>query len=410
MRHGLRNLGLIGGTAGLLLASLFNIGCQQQQAAPPAVAPEVAVIEVTTEPVTLTTELPGRINAWLVAEIRPQVNGLLLERLFTEGADVKKNDILYNIDPTQYQATLDQAQAALKLSEADIALAEANLPAIRSRAERMKELAAIRAAGAQDADDADAALRQAEANLAARKTAVEVNRTAVESAKINLSYTPIKAPISGRIGRSTVTVGSLVTAYQGTPLAVIQQLDPIYVDVTQANAELLSLRRNMENGSLRRGGESRNKVKLLLEDGSEYSHTGTLQFQDVTVDPTTGSVTLRISFPNPKHVLLPGMFVRAIIEEGINETAMMVPQPGIGRDTRGNPIALTVNDQGVVEQKPVELDRALGDKWLVTKGLAPGDKVIVEGSLNARAGMQVRVAPSSVPNTQPGQTAPEQAK
>ncbi|MDR0842423.1 MAG: efflux RND transporter periplasmic adaptor subunit [Acidobacteriota bacterium] len=384
-------------------------GCQKPQAPPPAAAPEVSVVEVSIEPVALTTELPGRTNAWLVAEIRPQVSGLLQERLFTEGSDVKQDSILYNIDPAQYQAAYDQAVAALKMSEANIALAEANLPAIRSRAARLKELAAIRAAGAQDADDAAAALLQAEANLALQKSSVEVNRAAVASAKINLTYTPIKAPISGRIGRSAVTVGSMVTAYQGEPLAVIQQLDPIYVDVTQSNAEVLSLRRNFESGALRQGVESRRKVKLILEDGSEYEHTGTLQFQDVTVEQTTGSVTLRISFPNPKHVLLPGMFVRAIVEEGVNENAMMVPQPGVNRDTRGNPIALVVDSEGKVEQKPLELDRAIGDKWLVTKGLAPGDKVIVEGSQNVRVGATVRVA-AAVPSTLPGQTAPVQAK
>lgn len=394
--------------AGVLLSAMT--GCQKKQAPPPAAAPEVAVVEVSTGPVRLTTELPGRINAWLVAEIRPQVSGLLQERLFTEGANVRKDDILYRIDPAQYQATLDQAEAALKASEANIALAEANLPAIRSRAQRLKDLAAIRAAGAQDADDAAAALRQAEANIALQKSSVEVNRAAVASAKINLSYTPVKAPISGRIGRSNVTVGSMVTAYQGEPLAVIQQLDPIYVDVTQANAELLALRRRMESGTLKQGGESRRKVKLLLEDGSEYEYAGTLQFQDVTVEPTTGSVVLRISFPNPKNVLLPGMFVRAVVEEGVNENAMLVPQPGVSRDTRGNPVALVVNAQNVVEQKPLELDRAIGDKWLVLKGLDPGDKVIVEGSQNVRAGVSVRVAGApkapAAPNANPGQPAP----
>ncbi len=232
-----------------------------------------------------------------------------------------------------------------------------------------------------------AALRQAEANLLVRKTAVEANRTAVEvnratmeSARINLSYTPIKAPISGRIGKSNITVGAMVTAYQPMPLAVIQQLDPIYVDVTQASADLLRLRRNLESGSLTHDGASQRKVKLLLEDGTPILGQGTLQFRDVTVDPTTGSVTLRLVFANPKQVLLPGMFVRAVVEEGVKEQALLVPQQGVSRDPKGNPIALVVDDNNKVVQRALELDRAMGDKWLVTKGLSPGDRVIVEGS------------------------------
>jgi membrane fusion protein (multidrug efflux system) len=276
-------------------------------------------------------------------------------------------------------------------------MAEANLPAIRSRAERLKGLVAIHAVGQQDYDDANAALRQAEANLLVRKTAVDVNRTAVEvsqatmeSARINLSYTPVKAPISGRIGRSNITVGAMVTAYQPIPLSVIQQLDPIYVDVTQASADLLRLRRNLESGSLKHDGESQGKVRLLLEDGTPYSLKGTLQFRDVTVDPTTGSFTLRLVFPNPKQVLLPGMFVRAVIEEGVNEQALFVPQQGVSRDPKGNPIALVVDDNNKVVQRALELDRALGDRWLVTKGLSPGDRLIVEGSERLRPGASVR--------------------
>jgi membrane fusion protein (multidrug efflux system) len=374
-------------------------------------------VTIQPERVVLTTELPGRTSAYLVAEIRPQVNGLLQKRLFQEGANVGQGDLLYQIDPTPYQAAYNQAKAALRTAEANVAtaeanvvMAEANLPAIRSRAERLKGLVAIHAVGQQDYDDASAALRQAEANLLVRKTAVDVNRTAVEvnqatmeSARINLSYTPVKAPISGRIGRSNITVGAMVTAYQPIPLSVIQQLNPIYVDVTQASADLLRLRRNLESGSLKHDGESQGKVRLLLEDGTSYSLKGTLQFRDVTVDPTTGSFTLRLVFPNPKQVLLPGMFVRAVIEEGVNEQALFVPQQGVSRDPKGNPIALVVDDNNKVVQRALELDRALGDRWLVTKGLSPGDRVIVEGSERLRPGASVR----AVPFAQPAGNAPK---
>jgi membrane fusion protein (multidrug efflux system) len=222
--------------------------------------------------------------------------------------------------------------------------------------------------------------------------AVDVSRTALESARINLSYTPIKAPISGRIGKSNITVGAMVTAYQPTPLAIIQQLDPIYVDVTQASVDLLRLRRNLESGNLKTVS-SRRTVQLLLEDGTPYPISGTLQFQDATVDPTTGSVTLRIVFPNAKNVLLPGMYVRAVIQDGVNEQALLIPQQGVSRDPKGNPIALLVNAAGKVEQRPIVLDRAIADKWLVSKGLAPGDRLIVEGIEKVRAGDFVRAVP-----------------
>ena len=362
---------------------------------------------VCPERVVLTTELPGRISAYLVAEIRPQVSGLLQSRRFEEGAAVKAGDLLYQIDPAPYQAAYDQAKAALVTAEANVAtaeanvvMAEANLPAIRSRAERLKGLVAIHAVGQQDYDDASAALRQAEANLVVRRTAVDVNRTAVEvsraaveSARINLSYTPIKAPISGRIGRSNITVGAMVTAYQPTALAVIQQLDPIYVDVAQANADLLRLRRSLDSGLLRHSGVSQRKVRLLLEDGTPYRQEGTLQFRDVTVDPTTGSITLRMVFANPNQVLLPGMFVRAVVEEGVNEQALFVPQQGVSRDPKGNPIALVVDENNKVALRPLQLDRAMGDRWLVTKGLGTGDRVIVEGIERIRPGAVVRAVP-----------------
>jgi membrane fusion protein (multidrug efflux system) len=400
------------GPAGLVLAGLLFSGCQSQVASRPPGAAEVATVTLRPEPVLLTTELPGRTSAYLVAEIRPQVSGLLQERHFEEGANIKKGDLLYQIDPAPYQSAYDQAKAALAAAEANVGtaqanvvMAEANLPAIRSRAERLKGLVAIHAVGQQDYDDATAALRQAEANLdvtraavQASRSAVEVSRTAVESARINLSYTPIKAPISGRIGKSNITVGAMVTAYQPTPLAVIQQLDPIYVDVTQASVDLLRLRRSLESGNLKNASTER-KVQLLLEDGTPYSLTGTLEFRDVTVDPTTLSVTLRMVFANPKQVLLPGMFVRAVVEEGADEQALLIPQQGVSRDPKGNPIALVVNAAGKVEQRAIVLDRAIRDKWLVTKGLVAGDRLIVEGIERVRPGDSVRavdfVAPAA---------------
>jgi membrane fusion protein, multidrug efflux system len=393
--------------AGILLAGAFVSGCTSKMAPPPTGPASVATVTLRPETVVLKTELPGRTNAYLVAEIRPQVSGLLQKRLFQEGANIRQGELLYQIDPVPYQAAYDQAKAAMSTAEANVgtaeanvALAEANMPAVRSRAERLKGLVSIHAVGEQDYDDASAALRQAEANLMVRKTAVdasktavEVSRTALESARINLSYTPIKAPISGRIGKSNITVGAMVTAYQPVPLAVIQQLDPIYVDVTQASVELLRLRKSLESGNLKNSSAER-KVRLLLEDGTPYPLAGNLQFRDVTVDPTTGSLTLRLVFPNPKLVLLPGMFVRAVIEEGVNEQALLVPQQGVTRDPKGNPMALLVNAAGKVEMRPIVVDRAIGDKWLVTKGLAPGDKLIVEGAQRVRPGDPVNASES----------------
>jgi membrane fusion protein (multidrug efflux system) len=321
------------------------------------------------------------------------VSGLIQSRLFQEGSDVKAGDLLYQIDPAPYEATMNQAKAALTTAQAELVTAEANLPAIRSREARLKGLVAIHAVAEQVYDDASAALRQAEANLAARRAAIEISRTAVESARINLSYTPIKAPISGRIGISNVTVGAMATAYQPVPLAVIQQLDPIYVDVVQANAELLRLRSRSASGHLRRSGAAQSNVKLLLEDGTAYPSRGTMQFRDVTVDPTTGSVTLRMVFPNPNQVLLPGMFVQAVVEEGVNAQAILAPQQGVTRDNKGNPIAWIVGKDEKVEQRALELDRVMGDRWLVTSGLAAGDRLIVEGLQKVRPGVQVRAVP-----------------
>jgi membrane fusion protein, multidrug efflux system len=360
-----------------LVSGLLLSGCdRQQQAAPPAV-PEVVVVTVQPQRVELTTELPGRTSPYLVAEIRPQVNGLIQKRLFQEGSDVKIGQVLYQIDPAPFQAALDHAQAAL-------AKAEANVPAIRLKMQRYRELLADKAVSQQDYDDIAAALKQAEAE-------VVYGKAAVESARINLGYTRVTAPISGRIGRSGVTDGALVTAHQPTALATIQQLDPIYADVPQSTTELLRLRRRLEEGSLDQNGKNQQKVKLILEDNNVYSMEGTLQFRDVTVDPSTGSVILRIVFPNPEGMLLPGMFVRAVVKEGTNEQAILIPQQTVSRDPKGNPSVLIVDAEGKVQQRPLTLDRAIGDRWLVSSGVAPGERVIVEGMQKVRPGASVKV-------------------
>ena len=364
------------------LASLLLVGgCQSGQGrkTAPAPVPEVATVKVSMESVALTTELPGRTSAYLVAEIRPQVNGLIQKRLFTEGSSVRAGQVLYQIDPAPFQALLENAKAAL-------AKAEANLQATRSRAERIKELLPDKAVSQQDYDDAAAALKQTEADI-------EYWKAMVQTARINLGYTRITAPVSGRIGKSNVTEGALVTAQQPTPLSVIQQLDTVYVDVPQSTTELLRLKRSLEGGRLNQGGAGQKKVKLFLEDGSEYPLAGTLQFRDVTVDPTTASVILRVVFPNPKGVLLPGMFVRALVREGIKEQAILIPQQAVSRDPKGNPLALVVDARDKVSQRMLTLDRAIGDKWLVTAGLGPGDRVIVEGMQKVRPGASVKVVP-----------------
>lgn len=381
----------------LAVATLGTLGCTSAASNQGPQPTEVSVVTVRTERVAITTELPGRTNAYLVAEIRPQVNGLIQNRAFREGSNVKAGEILYQIDPGPYRAAYEQAKAALATAEAELATAKANLPAIKSREERLRGLVAVHAVGQQDYDDASAALQQAESTVDARATAVEVSKAALESARINLSYTPIKSPISGRIGISNITVGALASAYQPTPLAVVQQLDPIYVDVVQASSAVLNLRQRVESGRFKENGSLQSRVKLLLEDGTPYPSLGTLQFRDVTVDPSTGTMTLRMVFPNKDHVLLPGMFVRAVVEEGVSEQAILVPQQGVTRDTKGQPIAWVVNKDNKVEQRTLELDRAIGDKWLVTSGLSAGDRLIVEGLQKVRPGSSVRSIPFADP-------------
>jgi membrane fusion protein (multidrug efflux system) len=363
----------------LIAAAAALTSCSRTQAPPPAAMPEVATVIAARQSVALTTELPGRTSPFRVAEIRPQVNGLILKRLFTEGADVKAGQELYQIDPAPFQAALDNAKAAL-------GRAEANLPAIQSRVNRYREALAEKAVSRQDFDDADAALKLAEADI-------QYYRAMVETARINLNYAHVVSPISGRIGTSTVTDGAIVTAYQPVALATIQQLDPIYVDVTQSSTDLLRLQRRLQEGQLSRGGTNGSEVQLLLADGTKYSLPGKLQFRDISVDPTTASVILRLVFPNPDGVLLPGMFARAVVKEGVNEEAILIPQQTVSRDPKGNPFALVVDPNAKVEQRKLTLDRAVGDQWLVSSGLAPGDHVIAEGMQKVRAGVAVKEVP-----------------
>lgn len=367
--------------AALVCSGLMLSGCGQQASTESVAAiPDVGIVEIQAQAVTLTTELSGRTSAFQVSEVRPQVGGIIQKRLFVEGADVKAGQALYQIDPATYQATYDSARASL-------AKAEASLISTRNKASRYEELVAIKAVSQQDNDDSQAALKQAQADVASAKAAVE-------TARINLDYTRVAAPISGRIGRSSVTPGALVTAGQSAALATVQQLDTIYVDVTQSSAELLRLKRDLASGQLKAAGANQASVKLMLEDGSVYPEAGKLQFSDVTVDQSTGSITLRAVFPNPKGDLLPGMYVRAVLEEGGEDRAILVPQQGVTRDTKGNPTALVVGAENKVELRVLKTRRTVGDKWLVSEGLKAGDKMIVDGLQKIGPGMPVNPVPA----------------
>ena len=367
---------------GILAVSILLAGCGQQKSAgqaPPPSQPEVGVVTIQQQRVTLTTELSGRTAAQLIAEVRPQVGGIIQKRLFTEGSDVQAGQVLYQIDPATYQAAFSSARAVQ-------ARAEANLNTVRLKAERYRDLVGIKAVSQQDNDDAQAAFKQAEADVA-------FAMATVDTARINLAYTKITAPISGRIGRSTVTDGALVTASQPAALATIQQLRSMYVDVTQSSAELLKLKQNLASGLLKNNGAAQARVKLLLEDGSAYPLPGTLKFSEVTVDQSTGSITLRAIFPNPKQTLLPGMFVRAILEEGVSEQAILVPQRGVSRNPKGEAMVMTIGAGEKVEPRPIKVIRTVGDSWLVNEGLKTGDRVIVEGLQKARPGTAVKAVP-----------------
>lgn len=366
---------------GILTGSLISTGCGRQKPAgmPQGGPPEVGILTIQPQRVALTTELPGRTSAYLIAEVRPQVGGIIQKRLFIEGSDVKAGDVLYQIDPATYQAAYNSTKAAL-------ARAEANLNPLRLKAERYAELVRINAVSKQDYDDANAALKQAEAD-------VESGKAAVETARINLDYTRITAPISGRIGRSSVTDGALVTASQSAALATVQQLSPIYVDVSQSSSEMLRLKKELASGILKRDDVGHAKVKLLLEDGSAYPLRGTLKFSEVTVDQGTGAVTLRAIFPNPDHILLPGMFVRAIVEEGVSEHAILVPQRGVTRTPTGDAMVMVVGSEEKVDPRIIKVLRTVGENWLVSEGLKPGDRVILEGLQRARPGTPVKAVP-----------------
>jgi membrane fusion protein (multidrug efflux system) len=359
----------------LVLLALAACG-KDKPAQTQAMTPEVVVHTMVAQPVTLTTELPGRTSAFLISEVRPQVGGIIQKRLFKEGGEVKQGETLYQIDPATYQAAHENAKAAL-------AKAEANALPARLKAERYANLAKVRAVSKQDNDDAQAAYKQAEAEVVATKAALD-------TARINLGYTRVTAPISGRIGKSSVTPGALVTASQATALAVIQQTDPIYVDVTQSSTEVLRLKREMDSGKLKRASTGGAKVNLLLSDGRPYSQEGVLQFADITVEQSTGEVTLRAVFPNPRHDLLPGLYVRAVLTEGVNESALLVPQPAIIRDAKGNAMVMVVGPDDAVQPRPVQLSRVVGTSWLVDSGLAAGERVIVEGLQRVRPGVKVK--------------------
>ncbi len=351
--------------------------------------PVVGYVVVQPQPVTLSTELPGRTSPYLTSDVRPQVNGLVKARLFTEGGDVRAGQPLYQIDPAPYRATLDQAKAQL-LS------AEANLATVKIKAERYTDLVKLNAVAKQDQDDAQAAYKQAVATVAQ-------NKAAVESAAINLGYTKVTAPISGRIGRSLVTPGALVTAGQTTALATIQTLDPIYVDVAQSADQLLALKRAIAGGQLTGAGPASARVKLLLQDGAPYPVEGVLKFSEVTVDQTTGSVTLRAVFPNPGRLLLPGLYVRAVIVEGVQPQGILAPQMAVSRDEKGQATAFVLDAQNKAQPRILKTGQAIGDSWLVTAGLQPGDRLITEGLMKVRPGAAVKPVPAgSAPPRAPG--------
>jgi len=342
-------------------AALLLTGCGHHAPPPASAPPRVSVVTVRSETVPITTELPGRVTAYRTADVRPQVNGIILKRLFVEGSEVRAGQQLYQIDPAPYKAAYDSAVAA-------------NASA-RALAQRDKSLVETNLVSKQDYDNAEATYLQAQA--------------AVETARINLIYTKVLSPLTGRISRSFVTEGALVTANQATALATVQQLEPVYVDVTQPATTLLRLRREADAGLLKQNEAGKTQVRLRLEDGTNYPHPGTLEFSEVTVDTGTGSVTLRALMPNPERLLLPGMFVREQIQEGVRQDAVLAPQQGVSHDQKGEPNALVVGPDDKVELRTLQVDRAIGDQWIVTTGLKAGDKIIVEGIQAAKPGTKV---------------------
>jgi membrane fusion protein (multidrug efflux system) len=340
--------------------------------------PAVDVVTLHARPVTLTTDSPGRTSAYRTAEVRPQVNGVLLKRLFTEGDMVQAGQQLYQIDPAPYEAALASAQATLAHAQASVRTAQATV-------ERYQSLVSTHAVSRQDYDNAVGTLEQNKADVASAEAAVK-------TAAINLTYTKVLSPIDGRTGRSSVTEGALVTANQATSLVTVTQLDPIYVDVTQPTATMLRLKRELASGQIKSVGEGKIPVKLVLEDGVPYDPPGALQFSEVTVDQGTGAVTLRAIFPNRDGLLLPGMFVREQLQEGIVQNGILAPQQGVTHNAKGLPTALVVDGDGKAQLRILKTDRAIGGDWLVTDGLREGDRLIVSGVQKARPGAPVTVS------------------
>ncbi len=370
----------------MLSGSLALTGCddkQDQQGGQQM--PEVGVVTLKTEPLQITTELPGRTVAYRIAEVRPQVSGIILKRNFVEGSDIEAGVSLYQIDPATYQATYDSAKGDLAKAQAAANIAELTV-------KRYQKLLGTQYISKQEYDQALADAQQATAAVVAAKAAVE-------TARINLAYTKVTSPISGRIGKSSVTEGALVQNGQASALATVQQLDPIYVDVTQSSNDFLRLKQELANGSLKQEN-GKAKVDLVTSDGIKFPQSGTLEFSDVTVDQTTGSITLRAIFPNPDHTLLPGMFVRARLQEGTKPTALLVPQQGVTRTPRGDDTVLVVGADNKVETRQIVASQAIGDKWLVTDGLKAGDRVVVSGLQKVRPGAQVKVQEITADNKQ----------
>lgn len=360
---------------GLLLSA-----CGKKETKPSAPPPaEVSIVTVVSERVNRATELPGRINPMREAQVRARATGILLKRLFEEGSNVKQGQVLFEVDPMPLQASLKSAKASMAKTEATLKESKANV-------DRYKELVKINAISKQVYDQAEATLGQNEAELLATKAAVQ-------TAELNLGYAQVVAPISGRIGKALVTEGALVSATEATQLAVIRQLDPVYFDFTQSSTEVLRLKRAMENGSLQSVSPGGARVTLILEDGTVYQHAGKLLFSDISVDPTTGMITLRAEVPNPENLLMPGMFARAQIVEGVNTNALTIPQRTIARGAAGASTVLVVNDENKVEPRTIEIDRTVGSKVVVAKGLKVGERIIVEGSQKAPPGSVVRPVP-----------------
>ena len=379
----------------LTTAAAILAGCgKAEPASTSAQPPEVSVVTVHRSSVPITTELPGRTSAYLVAQVRARVDGIVQKREFEEGSQVSEGQRLYQIDPAPYIASLNSATASLQK-------AKANLVSMNAQAERYKVLVAANAVSKQDYDNAVSSQGQAAADVATAKAAIAI-------AQINLDYTSVVSPITGRSGPSLVTQGAYVQASAATLMETIQQIDPIYVDLTQSSVQGLQLRRDMADGTLKLNGPDKAKVTLLLEDGTQYPLTGTLQFSDVTVDQTTGSVTVRAIIPNPHFTLLPGMFVRARINEGVDDNAMLVPQVGVTHDPKGQATALIVGPDNKVAARPLQLRDTSGDDWIVEGGLNDGDRVIVAGMQKVQPGVVVTavesqtataVATSSAPKT-----------